>query len=115
MCIILVHDKKKYTCLLFYCISNAYNRGFRPLNPDLLFVLTQKVSKKVKTAPTSFEKLALNWLKPSKLAPTKYVGTQTGLFLPPISLVFRLTGRGQSVSEKLWHKYARQIQDVTQI
>ena len=39
-------------------------------NPDLLFVLTQKVSKKVKTAPASLEKLALSWLKPSKLAPS---------------------------------------------
>jgi len=38
-------------------------------NPDLLFVLTQKVSKKVKTAPASLEKLTLSWLKPSKLAP----------------------------------------------
>ena len=39
-------------------------------NPDLLFVLTQKVSKKVKTAPASLEKLTLSWLKPSKLAPS---------------------------------------------
>jgi hypothetical protein len=39
-------------------------------NPDLLFVLTQKVSKKVKTTPASLEKLALSWLKPSKLAPS---------------------------------------------
>jgi hypothetical protein len=59
-------------------------------NPDLLFVLTQKVSKKhltrpsvdghplqwerekgrkCLTAPASLEKLALSWLKPSKLAP----------------------------------------------
>ena len=47
-----------------------YNRGFRPLNPDILFVLKQKVSKKFKTTPTSLEKLALSWLKPSKLAPS---------------------------------------------
>ena len=38
------------------------NRGFRPLNPDLLFVLKQKVSKKFKTAPASHEKLALDRL-----------------------------------------------------
>ncbi|MFT3753086.1 MAG: hypothetical protein QM800_09485 [Paludibacter sp.] len=38
--------------------------------PDLLFVLPQKVSKKVKTSPASLEKLAFSWLKPSKLAPS---------------------------------------------
>jgi len=59
-------------------------------NPDLLFVLPQKVSKKhltrpavdghplqwerekgrkCLTAPASLEKLTLSWLKPSKLAP----------------------------------------------
>jgi len=59
-------------------------------NPDLLFVLTQKVSKKYLTrppvgghplqwerekgrkclaTPASLEKLTLSWLKPSKLAP----------------------------------------------
>ena len=43
-------------------------RGFRPLNPDLLFVLKQKVSKKFKTAPTSLEKLALERLnRPNSL------------------------------------------------
>ena len=45
-------------------------RGFRPCDPDLLFVLTQKVSKKVKTAPVSLEKLTFSWLKLSKLAPS---------------------------------------------
>jgi hypothetical protein len=55
----VVHLEK---VILFY-------RGFRP-NPDLLFVLPQKVSKKVKTAPASLEKLTLSWLKPSKLAPS---------------------------------------------
>ena len=29
----------------------------------------------------SLEKLSLNWLKSSKLAPTEYIGTQTGRFL----------------------------------
>ena len=44
------------------------NRGFRPLNPDLLFVLKQKVSKKFKTAPASHEKLALDRLnRPNSL------------------------------------------------
>jgi hypothetical protein len=45
-----------------------YFEGASAPNPDLLFVLTQKVSKKVKTAPASLEKLTLSWLKPSKLA-----------------------------------------------
>ena len=39
-------------------------------NPDLLFVLPQKVSKKLKTTPASLEKLTLSWLKLSNLAPT---------------------------------------------
>ena len=39
-------------------------------SPNLLFVLTQKVSKKVKTAPASLKKLALEKLKSSKLLPT---------------------------------------------
>jgi len=43
--------------------------GASAQNPDLLFVLPQKVSKKVKTTPASLEKLTLSWLKPSKLAP----------------------------------------------
>ena len=38
------------------------NRGFRPLHPNLLFVLKQKVSKKFKTAPASLEKLAFDRL-----------------------------------------------------
>ena len=106
---------KNKSCQLKHLIINNLKVGLSAPNPDSLFVLTQKVSKKVKTAPASFEKLALNRLKPSKLVPTKYAGTQTGLFLAPISLVFRLTGRGQSVNEKLWHKYMPIIQDVTQI
>jgi hypothetical protein len=48
----------------------SYFIGASAPNPDLLFVLTQKVSKKVKTTPASLEKLALCWLKPSKLAPS---------------------------------------------
>ena len=51
-------------------IIRALHKGFPPLDPDLLFVLTQKGGKKVKTSPTSLEKLTLSWLKPSKLAPT---------------------------------------------
>ena len=57
-----------------------FNQGLSaPKNPDLLFVLKQKVSKKhllpkekvkgkkYSTAPASLEKLTLSWLKPSKL------------------------------------------------
>jgi hypothetical protein len=46
-----------------------YNGASAP-NPDKLFALMQKVSKKIKTAPASLEKLALSWLKPPKLAPS---------------------------------------------
>jgi hypothetical protein len=66
----------------------CYLVGASAPNPDLSFaskefiyfgvgdfrfapiVLTQKVSKKVKTTPASLEKLTLCWLKPSKLAPS---------------------------------------------
>jgi len=64
-------------------------------NPDLLFVLPQKVSKKVKTAPASLEKLMLSWLKLSKLAPSSL---KQGQFQTPTSLVFRFTGRGHSLA-----------------
>jgi hypothetical protein len=47
-----------------------HTRGFRPLNPDLLFVLKQKVGKKFKTAPASLEKLVVHTLKTFKLDPT---------------------------------------------
>ena len=36
-------------------------------NPDLLFVLIQKVSKKIKTSPASLEKSTFGRLKSSKL------------------------------------------------
>jgi hypothetical protein len=42
-------------------------KGASAPNPDLLFVLTQKVSKKVKTTPASLEKLSFGKLKSSKL------------------------------------------------
>ncbi|MDD3322637.1 MAG: hypothetical protein PHS59_14455, partial [Paludibacter sp.] len=51
--------------------------GVSTPSPDLLFALTQKVGKKVKTTPASLEKLTLGKLKSSKLIPTKYVETQT--------------------------------------
>ena len=54
----------KYIYKKLFCFVGA-----SASNPDLLFVLPQKVSKKGKTAPASLEKLTLSWLKPSKLAP----------------------------------------------
>jgi len=53
------------------------------------------------TAPTSLEKLALSWLKPSKPAYRRQARScvaQTGQFLTPTSLVFRFTGRGRSLA-----------------
>jgi len=44
--------------------------GFYP-KPHFIFWLDPKnEAKKVKTLPASLEKLALSWLKPSKLAPS---------------------------------------------
>jgi len=73
------------------------SKGFRPLNPDLLFVLKQKVGKKFKTAPASHEKFVVHTLKTFKLAPTKYVEAQTEKFSTLLHSIFRLTGRGQSI------------------
>jgi hypothetical protein len=39
-------------------ITNYLARGFRPFDPDFLFTLTQKGSKKVKTLPASLKKPA---------------------------------------------------------
>lgn len=51
--------------------------GLYPI-PHILFCLdTKKYAKRVKTSPTSLEKLTLGRLKSSKLIPTEYVGTQT--------------------------------------
>ena len=47
--------------------SHVLINGVSTPYPDLLFVLTQKVSKKVKTSPASLEKLAFGRLKSSKL------------------------------------------------
>jgi len=65
----LVHDKNISEPVILKYI-NDLSQGLPPLKPDLLFVLKQKVSKKFKTTPASPEKLALSWLKPSKLAPS---------------------------------------------
>ena len=103
------------------------NRGFRPLHPDLLFVLKQKVSKKFKTTPASLEKLILLILLAlgrvqvnltlhsliAKLAfdrlnrpnsPQLFLNTKhwyrlkQGRFSTPLSLIFRLTGRGRPLA-----------------
>ena len=76
------------------------NRGFRPLHPDLLFVLKQKVSKKFKTTPASLEKLAFDRLNrpnsPQLFLNTKHwCRLKQGRFSTPLSLIFRLTGRGR--------------------
>ena len=73
--------------------------GFPPLDPDLLFVLTQKVSKKVKTSPASLEKLVVCRLKTFKLVLTKYVNTQTEKFSTPASLHFSAHRTRSVVSE----------------
>jgi hypothetical protein len=50
--------------------SKDYIRGFRPYNPDFLFVLKQKGSKKFKAMPASLKKLAFAKLnRPNSLPP----------------------------------------------
>jgi hypothetical protein len=44
-------------------------RGFRPYNPDFLFVLPQKGSKKGKAMPASLKKLAITKLNCPNLLP----------------------------------------------
>ena len=76
-CFVFFDNTSNFRKFIFVSISEEYeltasnsrivmhlfvNRGFRPLHPDLLFVLKQKVSKKFKTAPASLEKLAFDRL-----------------------------------------------------
>ena len=53
---------------VYYNLTFASSRiGVFTPSPNLLFALTQKVSKKVKTPPASLEKFAFVGLNPSKL------------------------------------------------
>jgi len=92
-------------------IISFYQRGFRPLNPDLLFVLTQKVGKKVKTAPASLERplRSKNYAQLAKTVQTRSFVAQTGRFFTPTSLVFRLTGRGRSLATSIWKIYNQRL------
>jgi len=64
-------------------------------HPDLLFVLTQKVSKKVNpSADGRFTRKTYAQL--AKTVQTRSFVAQTGQFQTPTSLVFRFIGRGQS-------------------
>jgi hypothetical protein len=62
-------------------------RGFRPYDPDLLFVLKQKVSKKFKTPPASLKKWAFMSGSRSNLLPP-YVGIFKQERLCPLSHLF---------------------------
>ena len=50
-----------------YSTFASSDNGASAPNPDLLFVLIQKVSKKIKTSPASLEKSTFGRLKSSKL------------------------------------------------
>ncbi|MGC9150235.1 MAG: hypothetical protein ACP5F6_00530 [Microbacter sp.] len=56
------------------------------------------LSDKVKTASAFAQKTDVRWLKSSKLAP---LSLKQGRFLTANSLVFWLTGRGQSLIKNL--------------
>jgi len=63
-------------------------RGFHPYNPDLLFVLKQKVSKKFKAMPASLKKLTFgSGNRPNSFPP--FVGNfKQGRLLPLPYLFF---------------------------
>jgi len=65
-------------------------------NPDLLFVLTQKVSKKV-NPPAGGRFTRKTYAQLAETVQTRSSVAQTGQFLTPTLLVFRFTGRGHSL------------------
>ncbi|MBB3187187.1 hypothetical protein [Microbacter margulisiae] len=98
-------------------ITNYLARGFRPFNPDLLFVLKQKVGKKLTSlkalcsaepkwdfvsalAETCFSRLcplrSKNGRSSTQIVQTHSFVAQTGRFLAAASLAFWLTGQGRS-------------------
>ena len=95
----LVHDKNFIRS--YRPVFQLHDPGASAPNPDLLFVLTQKVSKKLKTAPASHEKLAFGRLKPSKLATAEYAATQTGQFFNATLTCFSAHRTRSLVSEPL--------------
>ncbi len=55
------------SCLFLFTQLSQVLKGASAPNPDLLFVLIQKVSKNIKTSPASLEKSTFGRLKSSKL------------------------------------------------
>ena len=84
------------------------NRGFRPLHPDLLFVLKQKVSKKFKTAPASLEKLAFDRLnRPNSpqlfLKSETFVQAQTWTIFNAALSDFLIKNSRSALFKQVWH------------
>ncbi|GAT63489.1 hypothetical protein PJIAN_427 [Paludibacter jiangxiensis] len=68
-------------------------RGFHPYNPDLLFVLKQKVSKKLKAMPASLKKLAFGSGNHPNLFPPFVGNFEQGRFCPLPFLFFGSPGK----------------------
>ncbi len=101
------------TKLKLLIISSYYQQfiggAFRP-KPRLTFCLNTKSKQKSQDCARFVRKTCA---RKAKILQTPPSGRQTGVFLTPFSLVFRLTGRGQSKCEKQKHKLTPQIQYIT--
>ena len=75
------------------------HRGCPPLKPRLTFCLETKSKQKVQDCAHFARKTDAQL---AKTVQTRSFVAQTGQFLTPTSLVFRLTGRGQSPKWKLF-------------
>jgi len=78
----------------------VYFVGASAPNLDLLFVLTQKVSKKV-NPPAGGRFTRKTYAQLAETVQTCSFVAQTGQFLTPTSLVFRFTGRGHSLANRM--------------
>jgi hypothetical protein len=75
------------------------NRGLAPKTPLPFLARTKKGSKKVQDYARFARKIGARTAKSSKLAPSSL---KQGRFLTPLSLIFRLTGRGQSGAKRIF-------------
>ena len=79
--------------MLFLLYFIDLHQGLPPLTPRLTFCLETKSKQKVQDCARFTRK---TYAQLAETVQTRSFVAQTGQFQPPTSLVFRLTGRGQS-------------------
>ena len=99
-------NQKKSTIkyLIFIQICVFQKQGLPPLKPRLTFCLETKSKQKIQDCARFARKICVRSAKSSKLASTVSLSLKhssrlkQGRFLTPLSLIFRLTGRGHSLA-----------------